>query len=210
MSTNQQSHTGQASVPTPTPQEIQIQGMEDFYRTFKEKRVIHAEESFDVESFRSSTTTIEAEDRTAFHTRHQFGFEGRRLMPSRNTSEVPIEVVILLACIMKHVCTLMGEIIADQLREKLNNKPQHFTSFLVSMLCLRVECHLWCSLDKTIQAHGVITLDTKTDKEAQMIKGARYTGHMTPPSPADISSHIATASATASAPPISTSDLLIA
>ncbi|MCD7469065.1 hypothetical protein HAX54_007700 [Datura stramonium] len=39
-----------------------------------------------------------------------------RLMPSRNTLEVPIEVAILLACIMKHVHINVGEIIDDQFR----------------------------------------------------------------------------------------------
>ncbi|MCD7462349.1 hypothetical protein HAX54_048307 [Datura stramonium] len=70
------------------------------------------------------------------------------------------------------------------------------------MLCLRAECPLWRSFDKTIQAHGVITLDAKTDKEAQMINRARYTRHMTPQSPVT-SSHIATALANASAPQVS-------
>ncbi|MCD9559036.1 hypothetical protein HAX54_016762, partial [Datura stramonium] len=60
------------------------------------------------------------------------------------------------------------------------------------MLCLRVECPLLRSLDKTIRVHGVITLETKIDKEAPMIKRARYIGNMTPPSPV-ASPYIATA-----------------
>ncbi|MCD7454011.1 hypothetical protein HAX54_023207 [Datura stramonium] len=43
---------------------------------------------------------------------------------------------------------------------------------LVSMLSMRAACPLLRSLDKTIQVHGVITLATKTDKEAPMIKRA--------------------------------------
>ncbi|MCE0482532.1 hypothetical protein HAX54_041361 [Datura stramonium] len=119
------------------------------------------------------------------------------LMPSQNTLEVPIEVAILLACIMKHVNINVGEIIADQFRRK--DKQQATTlpfPSLVIMLCLRAECPLWRSLDKTIQVHGVITLDTKTDKEALMIKRARYAGNITPPSPVE-SPHIATAPANA-------------
>ncbi|MCD9645805.1 hypothetical protein HAX54_035061 [Datura stramonium] len=49
-----------------------------------------------------------------------------RLMPSRNTSEVPIEVVILLACIMKHVHINVGEIIADQFRRKAKQQATTF------------------------------------------------------------------------------------
>ncbi|MCE3216161.1 hypothetical protein HAX54_005154 [Datura stramonium] len=120
-----------------------------------------------------------------------------RLMPSRNTSEVPIEVAILLACIMKHVHINVGEIIVDQFRRKAKQQATAlpFPS-LVSMLCLRVECPLWRSLDKTIQVHGVINLYTKTNKKAPMIKRARYAGNMTPPSPV-ASPHIATAPANA-------------
>ncbi|MCE2055113.1 hypothetical protein HAX54_042004 [Datura stramonium] len=113
--------------------------------------------------------------------RHYLKFDARmwldlvcsRLMPSQNTSEVPIDVEILLACIMKHVHINMGDIIGDQFRQKAKQQATAllFPS-LVSMLCFRAECPLWRSLDKTIQVHGVITLDTKTDKEAPMIKWA--------------------------------------
>ncbi|MCD9644128.1 hypothetical protein HAX54_032112 [Datura stramonium] len=46
------------------------------------------------------------------------GCKGRRLIPSWNTSEVPIVVAILLACIMEHVHINVGEIIVDQFRRK--------------------------------------------------------------------------------------------
>ncbi|MCD7458640.1 hypothetical protein HAX54_038790 [Datura stramonium] len=84
---------------------------------------------------------------------------------------------------MKHVHINVGEIIVDQFRRNAKQEatPLPFPS-LVSMLCLRAECPLLLSVDKTIQVHGVITLDTKIDKEAPMIKRARYTGNMTPPS----------------------------
>ncbi|MCE3216988.1 hypothetical protein HAX54_009863 [Datura stramonium] len=90
-----------------------------------------------------------------------------RLIPSRNASEVPIEVAILLACIMKHVHINVGEIIADQFRRKAK------------------------------QQATALPFPSLTDKEALMIKRARYAGHMTPPSPV-ASSHIATAPANAS------------
>ncbi|MCD9560091.1 hypothetical protein HAX54_018533 [Datura stramonium] len=106
--------------------------------------------------------------------------------------EVPIEVVIFLACIMKHVHINVGEISADQFRLKVKQQATIFPfPSLVSMLCLRAECPLWLSFDKTIKVHGVITLDTKTNKEATMLKRARYLGNMTPPSPV-ASPHIAT------------------
>ncbi|MCD9642484.1 hypothetical protein HAX54_029322, partial [Datura stramonium] len=41
-----------------------------------------------------------------------------RLIPSQNTTEVPIEVVILIACIMDHVHINVGEIIADQFKRR--------------------------------------------------------------------------------------------
>ncbi|MCD9645674.1 hypothetical protein HAX54_034740 [Datura stramonium] len=94
-----------------------------------------------------------------------------RLIPSRNTSEVPIKVAILLYCIMEHVNINVREIISDQFRRK--SKKQATTlpfPTLVSMLCMRDAFPLLRSLDKTIRAHGVITLATKTDKEAPMIK----------------------------------------
>ncbi|MCD7470521.1 hypothetical protein HAX54_010449, partial [Datura stramonium] len=95
-----------------------------------------------------------------------------------NTSKVPIEVMILLECIMKHVHINMGEIIADQFKQKAKQQAIALPlSSLLSMLCLRAECPLWHSLDKTIQDHGVITLDTKIDKAGPMIKRAREKMH---------------------------------
>ncbi|MCD7467604.1 hypothetical protein HAX54_005133 [Datura stramonium] len=41
-----------------------------------------------------------------------------RLIPSRNALKVPIEVSILLACIMDHVHINGGEIIADQFKQR--------------------------------------------------------------------------------------------
>ncbi|MCD7446275.1 hypothetical protein HAX54_000085 [Datura stramonium] len=228
MSTNHHSHTGQALVPTNTPQErFGLKGMEDFYRTFKEKCVIHAKAKFDVESFKTKIKYKANQFQWVAHVialgkpqwavskglihRRDLKFDARmwldlvcsRFMPSRNTSEVPIEVVILFAFIMKHVHINMGEIIADQFRRKAKQQATTFPfPSLVSRLCLRAECPLWHSLDKTIQVHGVITLDTKTNKEAPMIKRERYVGHMTPPSPL-ASSHIAKAPTNASSSQIS-------
>ncbi|MCD9561523.1 hypothetical protein HAX54_020685 [Datura stramonium] len=86
-----------------------------------------------------------------------------RLIPSRNTSKVPIEFSILLACIIDHVHINMGEIIADQFKRKA--KQQATTLSFPNL------------------TNSVITLATKIDKEAQVIKRAKYTGNMTPPSP---------------------------
>ncbi|MCD7451600.1 hypothetical protein HAX54_012761, partial [Datura stramonium] len=69
-----------------------------------------------------------------FETRMWLDLVDVRLIPSQNTSKVPIEVVILLACIMYH-------------------------------------------------ANSVITLATKTDKDASVMTRAKYTGTKTPPPP---------------------------
>ncbi|MCE3052483.1 hypothetical protein HAX54_052733 [Datura stramonium] len=90
-----------------------------------------------------------------------------------------------------HVHINVGEIILDQFRQQAKQQAIAFPfPALVSILYMRVACPLLRSLDKTIRVHGVITLDTKKDKEALMIKRARYTGNMTPPLPL-ASSHIA-------------------
>ncbi|MCD7472801.1 hypothetical protein HAX54_014164, partial [Datura stramonium] len=53
MSTYRHFNTGQASMPINTPQErFGLDGMEDFYITFKEKRIIHAKAQFDAKSFK--------------------------------------------------------------------------------------------------------------------------------------------------------------
>ncbi|MCD9638710.1 hypothetical protein HAX54_022847 [Datura stramonium] len=43
-------------------------------------------------------------------------------------------------------------------------------------------CPLFRPLDKTVQVNSVITLETKIDKEALVMKWAMYTGNITPPS----------------------------
>ncbi|MCD7450430.1 hypothetical protein HAX54_006223, partial [Datura stramonium] len=49
----------QALVPTYTPQvRFGLEGMEEFYIAFKEKRVIHAEAQFDAESFKTACPDI--------------------------------------------------------------------------------------------------------------------------------------------------------
>ncbi|MCD7462783.1 hypothetical protein HAX54_049357 [Datura stramonium] len=109
-----------------------------------------------------------------------------------NTSEVPIKVSILLSCIMDHVHINVGEIIADQFKWKAK---QQDTSLpfpnLVSMLCMWAACPLLWPLDRTVKANSVITLATKIDKEAPVMKRAKYTGTMTPPS-SSASTHNAT------------------
>ncbi|MCD9638959.1 hypothetical protein HAX54_023182 [Datura stramonium] len=59
MSISQHSHTGQALVPTNTPQDrFGMEGMEEFYIAFKEKPVIYAEAQFDAESFKTAYPDI--------------------------------------------------------------------------------------------------------------------------------------------------------
>ncbi|MCE3214837.1 hypothetical protein HAX54_053467, partial [Datura stramonium] len=86
-----------------------------------------------------------------------------RLIPYRNISEVPIEVSILLSCIMDRVYINVGEIIADQFKQR--TKQQATTLSFPNL------------------ANSVITLATKTDKEAPVMKQEKHTGNRTPPPP---------------------------
>ncbi|MCE3215013.1 hypothetical protein HAX54_000539 [Datura stramonium] len=276
------SHTSQASVLTNTLQvRFGVEGMEECYMDFKEKRVIHAEAQFDVESFKTACPDIYRQigmhDWGPFATpvdpylpklvwefyasykarkhlmkrrgcteafsgltsvwvqgqevpvtpeainsiywdemipshlifcnkvedkANQFqwvssliskGLVCSRLIPSWNTSEVPIEVAILLACIMDHVHINVGEIIADQFKRKAKQQATVLPfPNLVCMLYMRATCPLFQPLDRMVQANSVITLATKIDKEAPAMKRAKYTGNMTPPS-LSASTHTATA-----------------
>ncbi|MCE3215960.1 hypothetical protein HAX54_004211 [Datura stramonium] len=59
---------------------------------------------------------------------------------------------------------------------------------LVSMLCMRAACPLFRPLDRAMQANSVITLATKTDKDAPVMKRTKCTRYKTPPPPS-ASSH---------------------
>ncbi|MCE0481015.1 hypothetical protein HAX54_038371 [Datura stramonium] len=78
---------------------------------------------------------------------------------SPNTMEVPVEVSILVECIMDHVHINVGELIADQF--KLRAKKQ----------------------DKDVRADSVITLATKTVRDAPAMKRAKSTMSKTQPPP---------------------------
>ncbi|MCD9638308.1 hypothetical protein HAX54_022183 [Datura stramonium] len=156
-------HVGQASMPTNTPQvRFRLEGMEEFYLAFKEKRVIHAEAQFDIESFKTACPYIYHQTGTrdwgpftipvdlylpelvwefyaSYRARQQLmKRRGRteafscltsvclRLMPSMNTSKVPIEVFILLACLMDHVHINVEEIIVDQFKWKAKQQATAF------------------------------------------------------------------------------------
>ncbi|MCD7461315.1 hypothetical protein HAX54_045871, partial [Datura stramonium] len=84
----------------------------------------------------------------------------------------------------------MGEIIVDQFKQKAKKKATTF-SFpnQASMLCMRAACTLFRPLDRIVQANSLITLATKINKEALVMKRAKYTGYMPPPSPSP-STHI--------------------
>ncbi|MCE0481749.1 hypothetical protein HAX54_039744 [Datura stramonium] len=107
-----------------------------------------------------------------------------RLIPSQNTIEVPIEVSILIICIMDHVHINIGDIIADQFKRRAK---QQATSFpypsLVSMLCggLHAFCSgHWIRLCMLIVG---ITLAIKTDKDVPTMKQAKTTENRTSPPP---------------------------
>ncbi|MCD7451365.1 hypothetical protein HAX54_011294 [Datura stramonium] len=102
-----------------------------------------------------------------------------------NTIKVPIEVEILIAFIMDHMHINVGEINVDQFKRRAKQQATSLPySILVSMLCVWASCPLFRPLDKTVRAHGMITLDTKTDKDASALKKAKGTQNMTqPPTP---------------------------
>ncbi|MCD9558516.1 hypothetical protein HAX54_015916 [Datura stramonium] len=111
------------------------------------------------------------------------------LIPSQNSIQVPIEVAILATCIMDHTHINVGEIIADQFRRKAK---QQATSLpypsLVSILCPQALCPLFLSADKSVRAESVITLDTKTDKDASASKQPRGMEDKIQPPPSMLSS----------------------
>ncbi|MCE2056076.1 hypothetical protein HAX54_044015 [Datura stramonium] len=60
------------------------------------------------------------------------------------------------------------------------------------MLCMRMACPLFWPLDRVVQENSVITLATKINKEVPVMKWAKYTRTMTPPS-SSTSTHTTTA-----------------
>ncbi|MCE0481319.1 hypothetical protein HAX54_038997 [Datura stramonium] len=122
--------------------------------------------------------------------RYDLKFEARmrldlvcaRLIPSQNTTEVPIEVSILISCIMDHVHINAGEIIADQFKRRAKQQATSLAYLsLLSMLCVRASYPLFHPLDKTMWADGVITLATKTDRDALAMEQEKGTENRTPP-----------------------------
>ncbi|MCD7454902.1 hypothetical protein HAX54_026467 [Datura stramonium] len=82
--------------------------MEEYYVSFKEKQSIQTDAQFEVESSKNAFPDIY----------YQIDLVCARLMPSQNTIEVPIEVAILIACIMDYVHINVGEIITDQFKRR--------------------------------------------------------------------------------------------
>ncbi|MCD9639009.1 hypothetical protein HAX54_023246 [Datura stramonium] len=114
-----------------------------------------------------------------------------RLIPSRNTLKVLIEVAILLTCIMDHVHINVGEIIANQLKRRA--KQQATTLPFpnpVSMLCMRVVCPLFRPLDRTVQTNNMITLATKTEKRGSSYEAGKVYREQDPGTTFGIHSHI--------------------
>ncbi|MCE3050375.1 hypothetical protein HAX54_047075, partial [Datura stramonium] len=176
-------------MPAPTPQErFGLQGVEDFYGTFKEKCVIHTEAEFDVESFKTICLDIY----------QQIG------MRDWGPFTIPVDPYFL---------ELVWEFYASdrewqQLmkREDRTEAFPHLTSVWVRGQEVQVTPEAINSLywDEQISPHQIICqkIADKIGKEVPSIKWARYAGHMTPPSPMT-PSHIDTASANASAPQVS-------
>ncbi|MCE0480864.1 hypothetical protein HAX54_038055 [Datura stramonium] len=94
-----------------------------------------------------------------------------RLVPSPNTTEVLIDVSILIVCIMDHLHINVGELTVDQFKRR--DKQQATTlsyPSLVSMLCVRAACPLFRPLDRTMWDDSVIILATKIDKDTPVMK----------------------------------------
>ncbi|MCD7456274.1 hypothetical protein HAX54_031078 [Datura stramonium] len=107
-----------------------------------------------------------------------------RLIPSQNKTEVPIEVSILMSCIMDHVHINVGELTVEQFkqRDKQQGTSLSYPSHL-SMLYVRAAIPLFKPLDKTVRAENVITLATKTDKDSPAMKPTKSIENRTPPPP---------------------------
>ncbi|MCD7469941.1 hypothetical protein HAX54_009361, partial [Datura stramonium] len=137
--------------------------MEEYYVSFKEKRSIHAEAQFEVDSFKMPSQIS---------------------MTRLNTTDVLIEVAILLACFMGHVHINVRELIADQFKRRA---MQYATTLPfpspVSMLCVNAAYLLFQQLDRNVQAKSLIILATKTNKDAPTMKRAMCTMRKTPPLP---------------------------
>ncbi|MCD9641817.1 hypothetical protein HAX54_028262 [Datura stramonium] len=166
--------------------------MEEYYVSFKEKRSIHAETQFEVKSFRNDFPDI------------YYQIDMRNWGPSTipvdpyfselvwefyASYKVPIEVAILVSCVMDHTYINVGEIIADQFKRKAKRQatPLLYPN-IMSMLYLCASCPLFWPLDKTMKAEGVITLDTRTNKDALASKRPKGIGDMINPPPSMFSS----------------------
>ncbi|MCD9559876.1 hypothetical protein HAX54_018203, partial [Datura stramonium] len=169
--------------------------MEEYYVAFKEKRSIYAEAQFEVDFFKNAFPDMydqigmrdwgpftilvkaiasQAQGPHRYITMPTIGL-GTGTRGTYNSREVPIEVVILFACIMDHVHINVEELIEDKFKRRAK---QHATS-----------CHFPAS---TIRADSVITLVTKTNKDAPTMKRAKCTSRKTPPPPS-VSSTTSTA-----------------
>ncbi|MCD7470933.1 hypothetical protein HAX54_011171 [Datura stramonium] len=123
--------------------------MKEFYIAFKEKRVIHAEAQFDVESFKTACPDIY----------YQIGM--RYWGPF---------TILVDPYLTKLVWEFYASYRARQQLVKHRGCTEAFS-------CL---ASVWV---RGQEANNVITLATKIDKEAPVMKRAKYTGNMTPPSP---------------------------
>ncbi|MCE0482117.1 hypothetical protein HAX54_040519, partial [Datura stramonium] len=107
------------------------------------------------------------------------------IIPSKNTTHVPIEVAMLIACIMEGKHINVGKVIVDKFKQKARQKDTSIPyPILISLLYLQSNCMLFRPLDKTKRAEGVITLATKRDKDAPFSKRPKLTLGPNTPLPA--------------------------
>ncbi|MCD9637579.1 hypothetical protein HAX54_020948 [Datura stramonium] len=138
------SHTAQALVHTSnTHVRFGLEGMEEYYSAFKEKLIIHTEAQFDAEYFNTACPDIY----------YQIG------MHDWGPFTIPIDL---------YFPKLVWEFYASY-RERLQLlKHKGRTE---AFPCLTsAACPLFQPLDRTVHANSVITLATKTDKEAPVMK----------------------------------------
>ncbi|MCD9560618.1 hypothetical protein HAX54_019335 [Datura stramonium] len=111
--------------------------------------------------------------------RHDLKLEARmwldlvcaRIIPSKNTTHVPIETAILVACIMDCRHINVEEIIAEQFKRKARQKATSMPyPVLISLLCLHANYPQFRPLDQIERVEGVNSLATKIDKDVPSSK----------------------------------------
>ncbi|MCD9645461.1 hypothetical protein HAX54_034411 [Datura stramonium] len=203
--------------------------MEEYYVAFKEKRSIHEESQFDVNSFKNAFPDIHDQNGMRdwgpftilvdlyflelglevpitleainliylvypiqsqsifckkFEARMWLDLVCSRLMPSQNTTKVPIKVAILVACIMDHVHINVGGAHCQSIQTKNQAASQGIAISQPHEYVMCAGCMPFVPpIGQDYTTGIVITLATKTDKVAPAMKRSKCTTRKTPPPP---------------------------